>query len=725
MAQSTLSIRRASSAAGSKKVSSFRPDIQGLRAIAVLVVILDHMFGLPRGGFVGVDVFFVISGFVITGSMLRDHERQGRISFAGFYRHRARRILPAAVVVLTATIVASWFTFLGERARSVLWDGIWAALFGANWRFAATGTDYLQASGPTSPLQHYWSLSVEEQFYFIWPALLVVVLTVVANRRGWSTERARRVLGLTILAITAGSLVFAYWETVSAPTVAYFSTFSRAWELAIGALIAVAIPLFARIPAAVRPVLQWIGLAGIVSSLFLVDTETPFPAPGALLPVVSTAIVILGGVGGQRFMGVLTNKVSRYIGDISYSLYLWHFPVIILTKALFPSTTIIQYLSMVALIIMLSVASYHFVEDRIRKSNWLEPRNVRRNDHGNLNKMSFGTKMLGLSLLTVAALGIGTIALTKTMPVQVQAGPIPTVTFGSSSSATSEPATALAGLQSKVAFALQAREWPTLKPSLDELGNQAWAPEIVNDGCLSIGDSNYEKCVYGDSGATKTVALVGDSIAASWMPAIRAALDGAGYRIQMLTQSGCPAFDVQLKSSAAAACADHRTWTANKLRDLNPSLILVSQAYEDNVQTDGKAPQEQATAWKEAGTRFVNTLPGGSSIAFLEVPKGGKNLTECATRASTPADCISDVNAFGEMIEKANSDAIIGAASASRKATYVETQNWFCDGSKRCPSFIGSTPVRIDSSHLTGVFSKSLGPVLAEAMAPILNGDAH
>ncbi|WP_461172257.1 acyltransferase [Arthrobacter sp. Z1-9] len=717
MAISSLAPARTTPAAQPKKISSFRPDIQGLRAVAVVAVILDHMFGFPSGGFVGVDVFFVISGFVITASLLREHSKSGRISFIDFYRHRARRILPAASLVLVLTVAASWFIFIGERARSVLWDGVWASLFGANWRFAATGTDYLQADGPTSPLQHYWSLSVEEQFYFVWPAVLVLTLGTLAIRMKWNPIVARRALGLGVLAVIVLSLTFAYWETINAPTIAYFSTFSRTWELGLGALVAVLIPVFGRIPAHLRPLLQWVGMLGIVASFFVVDTHTPFPVPGALLPVLSTALVILGGVGGQEFMGPLTNRAIRYVGDISYSLYLWHFPVIILGEAVLPSLGIVEYAVSVGLIIMLSVASYHFLEDPIRKSAWLEPRAVRK--RWEPVSMTQGTKMMGLALLAVASLGLTGLAMIKDNPGPAQSAPIPEVTIGPAQS--TEESTPEQKLQVKIAAALQTTAWPELQPSLDELGFDTWAPEIAQDNCLSVSDENLSRCAYGQPNAGKTAVVIGDSIAASWMPAIRSAMEGSGFRIQMLTFSGCPAFDVTLKAPAAAAnCSGHRSWAAQKVNEIKPALILVSQAYEDSLETDGKTPEEQTREWKDAGTRFVATLPPTSSIAYIQGPKGGKDLTECATRTSTPQDCISEVNGFGKMIEQASHDAMLAAASSTRKAVYIPTASWFCVQEK-CPAFVGNVPVRIDGSHLTGAYSSSLGPVLAPQLAQVLD----
>ena len=334
---------------------------------------LAHLIGWPRGGFAGVDVFFVISGFLITGLLLRELAATGRISLRDFFARRVRRILPAAVVVLAAVVIVAFVVFNRTRADRTLFDALAALALVANWRFAAEGTDYFHAADAVSPLQHFWTLSVEEQFYLVWPALLVllVLFLPVAARR---TGAAHAVVGVAAAAIVVVSGGWAMVQTAGDPTVAYFSTATRAWELAIGALLAVAVPALARIPAAVRWMLGWFGAAGVVWSFLIVDPDTmPFPAPWAALPVAAAVLVIAGGVGGdprQRHLFPLTNPVSVFVGDISYSLYLWHFPVIVFAAVLLPvgaeSTLIV-----VTTIVVLTASGYFLVEQPLHRSPWL------------------------------------------------------------------------------------------------------------------------------------------------------------------------------------------------------------------------------------------------------------------------------------------------------------------------------------------------------------------
>ena len=351
-----------------------RRDIQGLRAVAVVAVVLCHAIGWPSGGFVGVDVFFVVSGFLITGLLLREVDRTGRISLGGFYARRIRRILPAALLVLVAVAVAAFFVFNRARADQTLGDAVAAFLLVSNWRFAAEGTDYFHATDAASPLQHFWSLSVEEQFYLVWPGLLLLLLLLLplARRRG---RGARLLVGLTGVLLAAASFGWAMVQTSTEPTVAYFSTATRVWELAVGAILAALTPLLARIPAALRILAGWVGLAGVLWSFVVIDPDSAFPAPWAALPVAATALVIMGGVGGDpraRHLFPLTNPVSVFVGDMSYSLYLWHFPVIVFAAVLLPIGAPVTPIVLGA-IAVLSLASYLMLEQPLHRSPWLRP----------------------------------------------------------------------------------------------------------------------------------------------------------------------------------------------------------------------------------------------------------------------------------------------------------------------------------------------------------------
>jgi peptidoglycan/LPS O-acetylase OafA/YrhL len=225
---------------------------------------------------------------------------------------------------------------------------------------------------PISPLGHFWSLSVEEQFYLVWPVLLIIVLAAVGRQlRRWSVEK---ILGVVLGVIAAGSFSWAVIETAYDPYWAYFSTFTRAWELSVGALLAVAAKRIARTPVGARPALLYAGLAAIASSLFLIGPTSAFPGPWAALPVAGAAMVVAAGIGSQsRYAQALTNPVSVYIGKLSYSLYLWHLPVVILLGAVVARDSVWFYVIAIEAIAVLTLASFYLVENPVRQSTWLVP----------------------------------------------------------------------------------------------------------------------------------------------------------------------------------------------------------------------------------------------------------------------------------------------------------------------------------------------------------------
>ena len=341
--------------------SAFRPDVEGLRAAAVLFVVANHL-GWLGGGFVGVDIFFVISGFLITGLLRDELERTGRISFIGFYRRRARRILPAAVCVLLVTNLVAHQVFLANRAHQTGVDSLWALGFLANVHFAAVGTQYFQADLPPSLVQHYWSLSVEEQFYLLWP-LLLLGAALLLRRRGLRSHvmAGRWPLAGLVLAVTAVSFGWSMRLSVTAPAQAYFATTARAWELGVGALLAVCAPTVGRLPSRTRPALALAGLVAIGASAVLVHGGPGFPAPAAALPVLGAGAVIAAGARGWS-VTLLTNPVSRYVGRVSYSLYLWHWPVVLTCEALVPRDAGVFLPLLGCALVSLSIASYHLVE---------------------------------------------------------------------------------------------------------------------------------------------------------------------------------------------------------------------------------------------------------------------------------------------------------------------------------------------------------------------------
>lgn len=344
-----------------------RPEIQALRAVAIGCVVAYHFWpAVLPAGFVGVDVFFVVSGFLITGLLLRDAERFDRIRLREFYVRRIRRILPAALVVLTASAVATLAFVPRTEWRAFLQQILSATLYVENWHLARDSQVPALADLESTPVQHFWSLSVEEQFYLVWPLLLILALWL-AIRFG----RPRHDLVVAVLVVTTlASFVHGTILTVQDHNLAYFSTLARGWEFGVGGLLALAPQVVGDRLRRTRAVAGFAGIAAIlVAALSFADAAGAFPGSIALLPVLGTAAIIWGGMprAALSLAPVAALRPVQWFGGISYSLYLWHWPIIMFTPYITgqPSAAPVM-----ALLLLLSIAvadaSKRWIEDPFR-----------------------------------------------------------------------------------------------------------------------------------------------------------------------------------------------------------------------------------------------------------------------------------------------------------------------------------------------------------------------
>lgn len=698
-----------------------RLDIEGLRAVAVLAVVFDHLFHWPNGGFIGVDIFFVISGFLITGILLREAHAAGKISFRKFYSRRIKRILPAAALVLSVTVAMAYILYYAGRANSIAADAFWSLLFSANWRFAILGTDYMNSGASVSPLQHYWSLGVEEQFYIVWPWIILAGL-YIAKRFRLNSIGTTLVLSISIIVPLLISFTYSLWETKVVHTVAYFSTFSRGWELAAGALLAVVTVNFNGFNLSVRALLHWMGLALIAGSLIFIGPNTPFPGPYALFPVIGASLVILAGTG-QHIDGydkaswLLTNPASRFIGKISYSLYLWHFPVIIYLAAFVPVDGRRYYILAISIMLILSIGSFNFVEDPIRR--------------GTFGKRGFGRPTSAGHRQTKVALALFSIAIVA-IPTAAYA------TFGnqpqsSSTVDASIPAVLPAGnplevRQKMLTSALSATEWPSLTPNPAEMGPDgalAKPDEWIKDGCLGGVLSplahdkdviaNAERCAYGNENAPKSMIIFGDSTTMSFVPGIRKALNDQDWKVYVYTVAACSPTLVEPKvtDGSAEECIRFKAWVVSEIKRISPTLVVSSFLRNDGQLKDHAEGAEADAEWQRQVTGMGKiATDAGAEYVLLGAPNPAKSdPSQCISRVSRPSDCITNLPTGFDSNERAMERAVADVGPGAR---YVSTKDWFCIDD-RCPAFVGNTGMFADINHISARASEELAPLMVKA----------
>ncbi|MFD5601036.1 acyltransferase family protein [Leucobacter sp. NPDC058333] len=670
----------------------FRPDIQGLRAVAVGAVLLFHANApfLP-GGFIGVDVFFVISGFLITGILLREAQTRGRINLPGFYAKRARRILPAATVALVATAALS-FVFLPD----IRWRGIGTEISAAsvsmvNWVLAA-GTDYLNADIAASPVQHFWTLAVEEQFYIILPVLFVALLWV---SRRWvddqSSQFVQRVLQLGVSAILLASLAWSVTYTAIAPAPAYFVTTTRLWELAIGAAVAVFATHLERLPDGVGRVLGWAGLLGVLAACLVFSSDTPFPGSAALLPTLSAAALIIGGMGGRAGSGagrLLAVRPMRWLGDISYSLYLWHWPLIVIATYLLGGELRFRYGALVAILSLLPAwLSYRFIENPFRDWKWAAARSAR-------------ALWMGSALVVISALLGGLLAFAPA------SSPVPKNPLGAAALETDQSA-------GVVSDTVPGGFVPSAVAARDD------NPIVYANGChADQGKTVDPGCTLGAADGDVTIALVGDSHAANWVPALDAVAQEQGWRLRVFTKSSCAFANIMIAGGNGKPyvnCQDWNRKVLNILAEEQPALVITANAAGRSVWDEAPlSAEESAQAFSQGLHRTWTRLEdqGIPVVAIRDVPDMGIDIPECVSaNPDQLSSCSRDRSLAVDDRPYPEPDAAAGISNAS----VIDMNAWICP-TDRCPAVIGNVLIWRDNQHLTATYARSLAAPLLNAL---------
>ena len=673
-----------------------RPEIQALRAVAVLAVVANHIW--PEhltGGFVGVDIFFVISGFLITSHLLKEIDRTGTVALAAFWARRARRLLPASLLVLLVTLGASMVLLPPTRWETVIHQVGASALYVQNWALAGGSIDYFASQQAASPVTHFWSLSVEEQFYIVWP--LAMALALLALRR--RPDLRRTVLASLMVLVVVASFAFAVRYTATHPNEAYFVTPARAWEFGLGGLLALA-PVASTDDARRRVAASWLGWAALLASIVLFSEGTTIPGIPALLPVVGTGLVIWAGHARSALSPrVLVESVPvQFTGGISYSLYLWHWPLVVLTPyAIGAELTGESGFFLVAISMALAWITRELVEDPVRSWSRL-PADVPRR--------SLLCGAAATVLVLAATVGCAGVLDQRTDAMQAQleaAAHGERECFGAA--AMVDPATCGAQPTSDVVPA-------------PEIAAQDWGGAF--DCYTQPTETEFPTCVaVPQDQPERRVALVGDSHAAMLSVALGEVAAARGWQLDLFLRSACPltTADVFYEEQFIGNCADHRTRLLEELTAEGRYDTVVVTAWSGLLVDSEALPDSERVA----------RLAAGYEAAWAEVEAAGPQVVVVADNPSVPPrlqECVSEAvdTAAADCVvpreEAVQADPLRQAAAASG-AALVDLTDLYCDESG-CPMVIGGVLVRFDAHHITATFARTLTAPLDSRLHEVL-----
>ncbi len=666
-----------------------RADIQGLRALAVSAVVVYHLWpGRLPGGFTGVDVFFVVSGFLITGRILRDLDvmggRGGDVGrfAANFWAARARRILPAGLLVLAIVLVASRWLLPASAWSEVGRHSLASALSVENWLLAGDAVDYLAGDNTPTPVQHYWSLSVEEQFYLGWPILLL--LAVLLGRR---IDR-RWPVAAAMGAVVVGGLVYSLLVTASDPASAYFVTPARIWQLGAGGLVALGTTRHVSLGV---PRVPWLGLALIAAGFVLVGSGTPYPGTAALLPTLGTCLVLLGGRTGSRSFDTFASpRPIQRLGDISYSLYLWHWPLIVLAPyAAGRELTGWERVPLLAVALVLSALTYFHVENPARRGRLLRT----------------APRSLLVGAVAIAVVAGGTVLLDRGGTDRVR------------SAAASLEERAARGSTCFGAAALVgdcADPFAKVGPAIGLAAGEDKPSALRPPACTnSTGLFSERTCTYGSATAARTLVLWGDSHAAAWADAFDLVGQELGWKVVLVSRQACPASLVSPTSTKyrpvgevqRTNCEQRNAWV---VRTWLPRADLVVIAGYTTVYDFAAA---DPAAGFVAAAQAVRAA-GADLIWMSDLP-----LTGSATARRDIPECLERNGQCTNPVARALRTAAVldGVRAAVPDLRVLDSRSRFCDEA-RCYGAIGGEAVYFDASHLSRTYARSLAPWLAEQL---------
>ncbi len=643
-------------------VLEFRPDLQGLRAVAVVLVVAYHV-GVPRlaGGFVGVDVFFVLSGYLITSLLWATRERAGTLALSEFYARRARRLLPASALVLVASAGACWWVYAPLEQAALAASARAVAAYVGNWWFASRAHDYFAVVPDVDPFLHAWSLAVEEQFYLVWPVLLAVVVHLAAP------ARARRVALVAIGGISLASFAVSVSQVTASPVWAFYGPLGRAWEFGVGALAAL-LSLGPRVAAGSAPrqvlVVGGLGLIAVAATSF--SRTTSFPGAAALLPALGTVAVLVGGEGrgpaGDWGSRLLRSDALQPLGRWSYSWYLWHWPVLVLATEMGVGGSLALRAAWAAASLVVAVCAYRWVEAPLRGSRALARRPT-------------------LSLVLAGILSIGLVA----------------GTWG---------------------WRRMASRWSETGPGAPFAAARTTAPALFDAGCgLGVGEVVAPSCLFGTVGADTTAVLFGDSHAAHWFPALDRIARSRNWRLLVLVKTGCPAADVVVWNEAQhrpfSECEAWRAAALERIERTRPALVVMASALRYVAVPDGstlRVPVSPAS-WLEGSARTLTRLAAASPRVVLvrDTPYPGLDAPACLARAEWHRRDPATACRFNRDVatEAAVSEAERALVSRLPRVAWLDLTDAICPADE-CSVFQRGVVLFRDRNHLSVPFAEAL-----------------
>jgi peptidoglycan/LPS O-acetylase OafA/YrhL len=637
---------------------TFRPDIEGLRAIAVFVVVAFHC-GIPgfSGGFIGVDVFFVLSGYLITGLLLQELETTSTIGLLNFYARRIRRLLPASALMLLATLVVGAFVLAPQELDFAARAARATAVYLGNVFFAQQARDYFAADVRTNPLLHMWSLAVEEQFYLFWPLLMMVL---------WRRAKSRAALAAAFVVLTALSLLLCVWLTAHSRTLAFYALYTRAWEFGIGGLASLLRRGRLRVAPNIWRIAGWSGIIAIALSSMLLTPAVAFPGWIATIPVAGATIALIAGreLPGQGFARLLDTRPFQYVGELSYSCYLWHWPFLVLALALLPNLSVSGKVVAASLAFAAAALTHAYVENPIRFQPFLLARRG-------------ATLALG-ALLALGSIGAAFLALRV------------------ASHLASDPRIA------------------SITAATRDIAS------LSREGCVGLmGSADEKKCEFGDRDAAISVVLFGDSHAIQWFDALERLAAERHWRLITVLKSACPAPDL----GAPWRSPECDIWRATAVRDiraLHPTLVVLAS-------TTRYLDDSSVAEWEAAMRRTLTqlTAAGVHVLVIRDTPTPPFNVPTCLARSARHSWYPGGQCAFmrTQALRPQFFAAEQRAAAGLSGVSFADLTDALCDR-QLCSASDAGLVIYRDDNHLTGRYAAHLAatlePYLAAATSPSL-----